>query len=352
METTPATAIRVGIAGYGLAGSVFHAPLAGAVEGLEVHAILARSPERAAHATAAHPGLRVAGQLDELLEDIDVLVVATPNRFHADVALAGIERGLAVVVDKPLAPSAADARRLLEAGGRLSVFQNRRWDGDFLTVRRLLREGSLGDVVRFESRFERFRPEVDASRWRERADPSEGGGLVLDLGTHLVDQAVQLFGRPDAVYAEVRRRRPGAAVDDDAFIALEHAGGVRAHLWMSMLAPCPGPRLRVNGLAAGFVSEGVDPQEEQLAAGLRPRDPEFGLAPPGLLGDRPVELERGRWIAFYEGVRDWVRGEAPPPVDPADAVLVLEVLEAAVRSSERREVVTLGPGTPTRAPGP
>ena len=224
------------------------------------------------------------------------------------------------------------------------MFQNRRWDGDFLTVRRLVGEGLLGDVVRFESRFERFRPEVDASRWRERADPGEGGGLLLDLGAHLVDQALQLFGPPAAVYGEVQKRRPGAAVDDDAFIALEHAGGVRSHLWMSMLAPLPGPRLRVNGLAGGFVSEGLDPQEEQLAAGLRPGDPGFGSAPPGRLGDQPVELERGRWIAFYEGVRDWVRGDAPPPVDPADAMLVLEVLEAALRSSERREVVKAGPG--------
>jgi predicted dehydrogenase len=334
--------LRVAIAGFGLAGRVFHAPLIEAVEGLELHAVMTRSAERAAQAAAEHPGVRVAGELDELLEGIDVLVVATANSSHVELALAGLRSELAVVVDKPLAPTAAEARRLLDAGGRLTVFQNRRWDGDFLTARRLLTEGALGEPVRLESRFERFRPQVDASRWRERPGAGEGGGLLLDLGAHLVDQAVQLFGAPLCVYGEVRARRPGAQVDDDAFIALEHASGVRAHLWMSQVAPAPGPRLRVSGLRAGFVSEGLDPQEEQLASGMRPGDARYGAAPPGRLGDAPLELERGRYQAFYEGVRDWARGEAPPPVDPADAVQVLEILEAAARSSRERAVQVLG----------
>ena len=294
--------LRVGLVGYGLAGEVFHAPLIEAVDGLELAGIATRS----------------RGGWPELLDAIDVLVVATPNASHAEYARAGLERGLFVVVDKPLAPSAADARRLVHE--RLTVFQNRRWDGDFLTLRRLIAEGALGPVTRFESRFERWRPEVDADAWRELADESEGGGLLLDLGTHLVDQAIVLFGPPVSVHAEVGRRRDGAAVDDDVFLALEHAGGERSHLWMSMTARHPGPRFRVSGLRDGFVSEGLDPQEVQLKDGLRPGDPGFGEAP---------GLDPGRYVDFYTGVRDWARGEAPPPVDPADALRVLEILEAA-----------------------
>jgi predicted dehydrogenase len=324
--------LRAGIAGYGLAGSVFHAPLIEATDGLEVAAVMTRSPERAEQARAAHPGVRVVDSVEALVEDIDLLVVATPNSAHVPVALAGLAAGLAVVVDKPLAVTAADARRLLDAGGRLTVFHNRRWDGDFLTVRRLVSEGALGQVTRFESRFERFRPQIKQGAWRELGDAAEGGGLLLDLGPHLVDQAVQLFGPPLSVYAEVETRRPGAQVDDDVFVALEHAGGERSHLWMSAIAPLHGPRFRVSGLQAGFGCDGLDPQEDQLRTGKRPGDPGWGEAPPGWVAgeDRtPVELERGRYEDYYAHVRDWVQGDAPPPVDPADGVRVLEILEQA-----------------------
>jgi predicted dehydrogenase len=223
-----------------------------------------------------------------------------------------------------MAVTAADARRLLDAGGRVTVFHNRRWDGDFLTVKRLIGEGALGAITRFESRFERFRPEVSDSAWREQPDAAEGGGQLLDLGPHLVDQAVQLFGPPVSVYAEVETRRPGAQVDDDVFIALEHAGGEHSHLWMSVTAPLHGPRFRVSGLAAGFASDGLDPQEAQLRSGMRPGDPGWGEAD---------GLDRGRYEDFYAGVRDWLRGDAGPPVDPADAVAVMEILEQARESA-------------------
>ena len=324
--------VRVGIAGYGLSGAVFHAPLIAAVEGLAVAAILTRSPERAAQAVNAHPGARVVRDADALMEDIDVLVVATPNSSHVELGFAGLERGLAVVIDKPLAATAADAQRLVDAGGRLTVFQNRRWDGDFLTLRRLIAEGALGEVTRLESRFERFRPEVKTGAWRESADASEGGGVLLDLGSHLVDQAIELFGAPTAVYGEVAVRRPGALVDDDAFVALTHEGGVRSHLFMSATAPLHGPRFRVNGLRAGFASDGLDPQEDQLRHGMHPDEPGFGQAPFAHLGGELVALEPGRYVSFYEGVAAWARDDGPPPVDPADAVRVLEVLERA-RSS-------------------
>jgi predicted dehydrogenase len=299
--------LRVGLAGYGLAGEIFHAPLIGAVDGLEIVGIATRS----------------RGGWPELLDSIDVLVVATPNASHVEYASAALERGLFVVVDKPLAPTAEAARGLVH--DRLTVFQNRRWDGDFLTVRRLVESGSLGTVTRFESRFERWRPAVAAEAWRESA--AEGGGVLLDLGSHLVDQAIVLFGPPVNVYGEVLSRRPGATVDDDAFLAIEHRGGERSHLWMSMVAPEPGPRFRVSGLAGGFVSEGLDPQEAQLKKGMRPGDPGFGSAP---------GCDTGRYVEFYEQVVTWVRGEGPPPVDPADAVLVLDVLEQARSGSWAR----------------
>ena len=332
-------ALRVGLAGFGLAGEVFHAPLVEAVDGLDLAGIVTSDPGRAARAGAAHPGARVVGSLDDLWAvEPDVVVVATPNRSHVPVARAALEHGAAVVVDKPLAVTSDDAAALVaDAGDRVTVFQNRRWDGDFLTARRLIADGTLGEIVRLESRFERFRPEVRPG-WRELADGEEGGGQLLDLGSHLVDQALVLFGPPARVYAEIGVRRPGAHVEDDAFIALEHAGGVHSHLWMSAVAPLHGPRLAVSGLGAGFACDGLDPQEEQLRGGMRPGDPGFGRRPPGRLadgdGERPQEIDRGDYTAFYAGVRDWLAGGAAPPVDPRDAVTTLQVLEAARAAAE------------------
>ena len=334
--------IRVGIAGYGLAGEVFHAPLVEAVDGLEVTGIVTGDAGRQERARLAFPRAAVVPSLDPLWDEIDVLVVATPNRSHADLALAAVERGKAVVVDKPLASSVAEAERLLAAGGAVTVFQNRRWDGDFLTVRRLVDEGALGDVVRLESRFDRFRPEVKTDAWRERPDAVEGGGLLLDLGAHLVDQARELLGHPLRVYAEVDRRRAGAQVDDDTFVALEHPGGTRSHLWMSALAPVHEPRFRVSGTRAGFTTSGLDPQEPQLRAGRRPRDPDFGIGADGTLvgaeGERRVRLERGAYQEFYVRVRDWLAADGPVPVDPADSLAGLRILEAARRSAANRTV--------------
>ena len=326
--------LRVGIAGYGLAGAVFHAPLIESAGGLSVAAVMTRSPERAQQAREAHRDVRVVESVGELLEGIDLLVVASPNSSHVELALAGLEAGVHVVVDKPMAVTAADARRVLDAGReRVTVFHNRRWDGDFLTVQRLLRENAFGRVTRFESRFERFRPEIK-SGWREQADAAEGGGVLLDLGPHLIDQAVQLFGPPESVYAEVRTRRPDAQVDDDVFVALTHSGGEVSHLWMSAVAPLHGPRFRVSGLAGGFGCDGLDPQEPQLRDGMRPGDAGFGeagagwLAPADRSGD-PIPLERGRYEEFYEQVARWVRGDGDAPVDPADGVRVLEIIESA-----------------------
>jgi scyllo-inositol 2-dehydrogenase (NADP+) len=341
--------VRLAVIGYGLAGEVFHAPYIDSVEGLEVGVIVTSNAERAGRARERYPGAKVVGSVDEAW-DVDCVVVATPNRFHAPLALDAIARGVPVVVDKPFAVTAADAARVVaaaeDAGVPLTVFQNRRWDGDFVTLRRLLADGVLGDVLRFESRFERFGP-VSRESWREHGAEEEGGGQLLDLGTHLVDQARVLFGHPVRVYAEIERRREGAAVEDDCFVALEHPGGERSHLWMSATTAAPGHRFAVSGSRAGLVVDGLDPQEDQLLGGMGIGATGFGERPPARLvapfeaRERDQPLEPGDYRGFYRGVRDWLRGDAPAPVDPRDGVAGLEILEAARRSAARNEVVEL-----------
>jgi predicted dehydrogenase len=345
--------LRVAIAGFGLAGEVFHAPLVASTEGLSLVAVTTSDEGRAARARAAYHGLAVKPDADTLLRDIPdlhVLVVATPNRLHIPVAQAALARGIAVVIDKPVAADAGPAADLVDAFAAarvpLTVFQNRRWDGDFLTVQRVVTSGALGAVTRFESRYERFRPQVDPEAWREQAAAEEGGGLLLDLGAHLVDQALALFGFPRRVYAEIDTRRPGAAVDDDVFVALEHDGGVRSHLWMSALAPVGGRSLRVSGTRAGIETPGLDPQEDQLAMGLRPGDANWGEGEPARYadedgGERWTPIEPGAYERFYAGVRDALREGTPMPVDPRDSVAALRVIEAARRSARSAAVVDL-----------
>jgi predicted dehydrogenase len=347
------TDLRVGLMGYGHAGSVFHAPLIGATQGLHLAAIVTANPERAARAFHDCPTARIVGTADELWArpgDIDVVVVASPNKTHVPLASAALAAGIAVVVDKPMAASAADARRLIEEaearGVPLTVFHNRRWDGDFLTIRRLLQEGRLGQPLRFESRFERWRP-APRGGWRELSDPAEAGGLLFDLGTHLIDQALTLFGPVDQVYAEIDCRRAGATVDDDVFVALTHASGVRSHLWTTVMAGAPGPRFRVLGSEATFTKYGMDVQEDALRTGARPTNADWGEDPPerwGLLGAgddvHPIPTARGAYQQFYRELVAALRTDARPPVDPRDAVAVLDIIELARRSAAEARPVT------------
>jgi len=350
---------RVGIVGYGLAGRVFHAPLVAATPGLEVAAVVTADPGRAARARADHPGAEVVADVDALFglaDPVDLVVVATPNDAHVPLARRCVVAGVPVVVDKPLAATADEGRRLVEeaagAGVLLTVFQNRRWDGDFLTVRHLVGEGRLGRVHRFESRFERWRPAVREGSWRESPDPARAGGLLVDLGSHLIDQAVVLLGPVETVYAELDRRRPGAEVDDDAFVALTHAGGARSHLGVGALVARPGPRFRVLGDRAGYTRDGMDVQEAQLGGGLAPGDPGWGVGPTGDdgvlgAGDQAERVPTlpGAYERFYAGVAASLDGGGPPPVDPWDAVTTLEIIEAARRSAGTGTVVRMGDGS-------
>jgi predicted dehydrogenase len=350
--------VRAAVIGYGLAGAVFHAPLIDAVDGMEVAAIVTSNDERRAQAERDFADARLYATADDLLADAsayDLAVVATANSVHASLSMAALEAGLGVVVDKPMAANGADAQAMVataRANHRmLSVFHNRRWDADFLTARKLVDEGVLGDPTRLESRFDRFREAPREGAWRELADPAAAGGVLWDLGPHLIDQACLLFGTPTHVYAEVDVRRPGAIVDDDAFVALRFPDARVAHLRMSQTAPIRGPRVRISGLGGAYEHHGVDPQEDQLRAGMRPGDQEWGSEPPERHGrlvtggaeprDERIDSERGAWERYYEGVRDAVRGEAPPPVAPTDGVRAVAVVEAARRSAEWRTVVQL-----------
>jgi scyllo-inositol 2-dehydrogenase (NADP+) len=350
--------LRAAVIGYGLAGSIFHGPLIASTPGLAVSTVVTGNPERQAEADRAHPDARVVSDPEEVFErasEHDFVVVATPNDVHVPLARRALDAGLPVVVDKPLAPAAADARSLVEHAERVgvlvTVFLNRRWDSEQLTLRRLLDERSLGEVLRYESRLERWRPTLsEREAWREASAPEAGGGLLLDLGTHLVDQAIGLFGPVSRVYAELDSRRGGAA-DDDVFLALEHASGVRSHLWTSVLAAAPGPRLRVLGDRAAFIVTDVDGQEQALRSGARPSDDDpWGAEPPESWGrliteekSEPVASERGDWPRFYAELERALRQGSPPPVDPWDGVAGLEILDAGRRSAATGTVVSLQP---------
>lgn len=348
--------LRVALLGYGTGGQIFHGPLLRAEPDLRVTAVVTSGPGAAADAARRDfpdaEWVRGADRVWERAAEYDLAVVTTPNRTHVPLATAALEAGLAVVVDKPLAATSAEARQLTalaaERGRLLSVFHNRRWDGDFRTVRGLVERGELGRVLRLESRFERWRPRPKAGSWRETGGAEEVSGHLYDLGTHLIDQAIQLLGPVRTVYAELDARRPGVVTDDDGFVALTHLGGARSHLWTTSLAAQAGPRLRVLGDRAAYVRFGLDGQEAALRAGRLPGEADWGVEPRedwGLLGQdgesRRYPTEPGDWPAFYRQVAAAVRGEGANPVPAESVVPVLEVLEAAIASARDHAVVTL-----------
>ena len=339
------TALRTALIGYGLAGRVIHRPLLDAVDELEVTHVVTADAGRRAAVQGDLPKATVvpsAAALWDHAADFDVVVVATSNDVHVPLAMAALDRGKPVVVDKPVALTSDDAARLADhARSRdlpLGVFHNRRWDSDTLTASELLASGVLGTVHRLESRFTRFRPQV-VDRWRERPC---GGGVLLDLGTHLVDQAVHLLGPVTEVWAQVRALRAGAEVDDDCVLALTHESGAESLLWCSAAAPWTGPRLVLQGSRAGWVKQDLDGQEAAQRDGRVGAD-----EPDGTVwdtdGGRAVASRPGDWPAFYRAFAAAVRTGAPPPVRPEDAVHVLRVLEAATRSSTERSVVRVRP---------
>lgn len=352
--------LKVALIGYGLAGRVFHAPLIRATPDLELTTIVTGDPSRSRQATLHYPSAEILPDVDALFRrpnTVDLVVVATSNDSHVPLARRSIEAGTPVVVDKPLAASSQEARELLNLSEEmkvpLTVFQNRRWDGDFMTVASLVQSGRLGRVHRFESRFERWRTTLREECWREDPDPAKGGGLLLDLGSHLVDQVLNLFGDAVSVYAEVNAVRQDSKVDDDIFIAIAHSSGVRSHLWASALAAIPGPRFRVLGAAGAVTTWGLDPQEALLATSHGPATPVASLQPTQdehelRIGDtvERLQLLPGTYERFYAEVASSLVKGTSLPVRPIDAVRALEVLEAARRSSAEGRVVMLSQSAP------
>jgi predicted dehydrogenase len=332
--------IRAAVIGFGTGGAVFHAPFLDGNREYRLDRIVTGDPGRAAQAARSYPGARVVPTTDELFAsagDLDLVVIASPPSSHAELAHRALDAGLDVVVDKPLCVTAAEGGDLVEhaerAGRLLTVFHNRRWDGDFLTLRGLVAAGVLGEIRRFESRFEWWKPD-ETKAWKAAASPASGGGILYDLGPHLIDQAVQLFGPVDEVHAELSRYRPGDGADDDAFVSLRHSSGTRSHLRMNGLAAQVGPRFSVLGSEAAFTKWGLDPQEAALKSGTRPTDPAFGVEPESSWGHlgvdgtlRPVPTRPGAYAAFYRALADALLRGGPVPVDPVDAVAVIALVE-------------------------
>jgi len=340
--------LNVGLVGYGLAGEVFHAPLIHANPHLRLTHIVQRAGDSAKQ---KYPYVHLLRSVDELVAEssVNLIVVATPNTSHFPITQRALQSGKHVVVDKPFTLTAAEADRLIvlarTSNRILSVFQNRRWDGDFLTVREILDRGILGRLVEYESRFDRFRPHLKGA-WREQAIP--GAGLLYDLGPHLIDQALLLFGTPTGVYADLRLQRDGAVAADNVEVHLLYPS-VKVVLKASSLVCEPSPRFTLRGTEGSFTKYGLDPQEEALKSGMLPTQPGWGTEPEEFWGFHSRcdgELTRkkyptlaGRYQDYYENVFRAIAGEQDLAVKPEQAGDAIRVIELAEQSAVEKKVV-------------
>lgn len=336
--------VRVALLGYGMAGREIHAPLLRDAPGVRLTHVVTGNAERAAAAAEDNPGVHVVASPAELWQysgALDLVVVASPTGAHADNALAAIDLGIPVVVDKPLAVDGPTGDRIIAAADKrsvpLTVFQNRRWDSEHLTVRAVLGSGLLGEIIRYEARFERWRP-IPKSRWRENVPSYDGGGLLMDLQSHLVDGALDLFGPVSSVYAELASLT--TVGDDVAFLALRHHSGVVSHLSATSLAAAPGPRMRLLGRDATYLVAGGEGEPTAFAEWADREETQRGWLVRGEERD-PVRRAPGSWGEFYPAVVEMLRGSAPAPVAPAEALEVLRVLDAARVSAAESRVVSL-----------
>jgi scyllo-inositol 2-dehydrogenase (NADP+) len=339
--------IPVGLVGFGIAGRTFHAPVIRAVPGLHLTCIVQRTGDSAGE---KYPDVRVVRNIDELLADksIRLVVIATPNGTHFELAKQCLLAGRDVVVDKPFTNTFREAReldQLARSEGRLlSVYQNRRWDGDFLTVQQLIGSGTLGRLALFESHYDRYRLARRPGQWREAEGP--GSGVLFDLGPHLVDQALALFGVPEAIAADVRIEREDAVVDDAFDIMLRYPK-LTVLLRATMLALTPGPRFVLNGTLGTYIKHGMDPQEDALKAGGQPGTPGWGEEDQSHWGTltvagevpRRIQTEPGDYRKFYSNVRDAILLKTPLAVTAQHAAQVIRLLELARESSQKWQPV-------------
>jgi predicted dehydrogenase len=347
--------VRVGLLGFGLAGQAFHAAVIRGVRGMELACILER---RGTKAQEKYPEVRVARTLDELLSDegIQLCVIATPNDSHFELARACLLAGRDVVVDKPFAPTLRESEELVrlaaERGRLITVYQDRRWDGDFLTVKKLLASGRLGKIAEYECRFDRFRLEPKANAWRERAD-QPGAGVLFDLGPHVLDQALVLFGEPRAITASAFCQRETSQVDDSFDVCMEYPG-LRALGRARIIAFAPGPHLLIHGTNGSYVKYGMDPQEARLRGENVPQGTDWGAdwgeeeqrlwGTLSLVGEPSVivRTERGDYRGFYENVRDAIEKKSPLEVTPEQALRTMRAVMLAHKSSREKRTVEWG----------
>jgi scyllo-inositol 2-dehydrogenase (NADP+) len=344
--------VRVGLIGFGLAGQAFHAPVIRGVPGMELACILER---RGLRSREKYPDVRIARTIDELLSDttIQLCVIATPNDSHFELARACLLAGRDVVVDKPFAPTLAESEQLVhlagERGRLITVYQDRRWDGDFRTVEKIVASGVLGKVVEYECRYDRFRLEPKANAWRERAD-QPGAGVLFDLGPHVIDQALVLFGEPAAITASAFCQRETSQVDDSFDVCLEYPG-LRAMARARIIAFQPGPHFLIHGSKGSFVKYGMDPQEARLRGEIVPDGLDWGED----WGEEPIEMrgtlslvgkpservrtERGDYRGFYANVRDAIEKNWPLAVTPEQALRTMRAVILAHKSSRERRTV-------------
>lgn len=336
--------IRVGVVGFGLAGKVFHTAIIRATPGLELACVVQRSGDEAEHAL---PGVRIARSVEEMLGDVSIplVVIATPSYSHSELARQCLREQRHVVIDKPFTLASGDAAELIrmarERNLLLAPYQNRRWDGDFQTVRLVLASGDLGRLVTYESHFDRFRPQPRHDVWRESGGP--GSGILFDLGPHLIDQALQLFGPPTHLQADVRIDRDSGTADDawDLWLEFMNPRRITALLRATLTACAPGPRFVLHGTEGSFVKWGLDPQEAQLRAGMPSDDPQYGFESPDAWGElslaggetRRVPTVRGDYRDFYANVRDALLGKAELAVRPEQAWQTTRLIELARESS-------------------
>jgi scyllo-inositol 2-dehydrogenase (NADP+) len=337
--------IGVGLVGHGMAATVFHQPLIESVEGLKIIGALRRTP-------TTGTTFAFVSTLDEFLKlPVQLAVITTPNDTHFELAKACLEAGLHVIIDKPMTIASAEAHELIALAKKrkrlLTVFHNRRYDGDFLTIQSVLQEGTLGRLVSFESSFDRFRPELKANAWREQSQP--GSGILYDLGPHLIDQALVLFGMPRAVFASIRHERGGLA--DDAFDLFLIYKDQKVLLRASMLAPIPRPRFLLQGTKGSYAKYDLDEQERLLKSGVRPLDHEWNksINQPGTLvlreddqvATRQLPTPLGDYRRFYVEVLDAIEHKRPPAIPPEAGLRTVQIIEAALASGAQDRVVAL-----------
>jgi scyllo-inositol 2-dehydrogenase (NADP+) len=342
--------IQTSIVGYGLSGRYFHAPFLKVHPGFNIIKVLDRKGE---NSRVLFPKVEVVKNFESVINDpkIELVIIATPNNLHFSMAKSCLQQGKHVVVEKPFTLKSVEADELIALANKkklkIFVYQNRRWDGDFLTISKLLKSGALGEVNSFEAHFDRYRPKLTTRLWRE--EEKNGGGVLYDLGPHLIDQALQLFGKPDKLFAQIESQRKTSKVDDYFRLVLSY-GKMKAIITAGMLVKDPGPRYIIHGIIGSFVKYGIDPQEEELRKGIIPGDASWGMEAPehwGLItmdyADMNVhgcvESEPGNYLEFYNNVYDVLTKKAPMAIKPAEARNVIRIIELARESSVKNKEV-------------